>query len=458
MEGRDETDSDEQATDGKDGNEGGHFAELSAFDDLLFPEHSRYLEDFVELTCLGRGGFGRVFQAQNKLDSRHYAIKKIRFSSIYSPRYQRIMREVKSLACMDHSNIIRYNAAWIEEFLDDPKTPEAEEEEDMSGTEAEITRLTDALSDVFEPKPKLTSSHLVMYIQMELCQCTLSEWITRRNGLIFSGTRWQREEFPVDYHRMVCSNLQGTLDINVHENKRIFKAIVKGLQYIHAHGLIHRDLKPQNIFFHGTDQMPKIGDFGLVSTRQLFAPSPDESPSLDICDSPLSSDLTSGVGTTMYASPEQLSGTLYDEKSDIYSLGIILFELFYPIKTQMERAHVLQDLKESKQFPTEFLRRWPKEAALIWCCLATEPSNRPSADEILESEMLDQDLEEHFLRISEDNEDLRELLRINFEENGRLKIENEIQALEIDALKARIRYLEGVGVGVGEGEGEGGGY
>ncbi len=108
----------------------------------------------------------------------------------------------------------------------------------------------------------------------------------------------------------------------------------------------------------------------------------------------------------------------------------------------MERHRVLSDIKEKKQFPTDFLKRWPKEAALIWCCLACDPNNRPSAEEILESELLDQDLEEHFLRVSEDNEDLRELLRMQFEENSRLKIENELQSLEIEALKAKLELLE----------------
>lgn len=109
----------------------------------------------------------------------------------------------------------------------------------------------------------------------------------------------------------------------------------------------------------------------------------------------------------------------------------------------MERSRVLTELKECKQFPTDFLRKYPKEATIIWCCLSSDPSTRPSAEEILESEIMDQDLEEHFLRISEDNEDLRELLRMQFEENSRLKIENELQSLEIEALKHRIRLLEG---------------
>lgn len=415
------------------------YEEFTTFDELLFPEHSRYLEDFVEVGCLGKGGFGTVFQARNKLDGRYYAIKKIRFSSVYSPRYQRIVREVKSLACMDHSNIVRYNAAWVEESQEEVFVrPSGDEHTETSDFRTSI----DSLADDLEQVVKIKSPHLVMYIQMELCQYTLSDWISRRNGLLFAGARWELDEFPVDYFRMVCSNLDGALDINVQENKRIFKSIVKGLQYIHSHGLIHRDLKPQNIFFHGTEHVPKIGDFGLVSTNQLFSESSSDSSVEILWEAGNSSDLTSGIGTSVYASPEQLNGSVYDEKSDIYSLGIVLFELFYPIKTQMERSRVLSDLKQSKHFPTDFLKRYPKEAALIWCCLSSDPSTRPSADEILDSELLDQDLEEHFLRISEDNEDLRELLRMQFEDNNRLKIENEIQALEIEALKEKIRLLE----------------
>jgi serine/threonine protein kinase len=67
---------------------------VSSFNELLTSDKSRYAEDFVELCCLGKGGFGRVFKARNKLDGRMYAIKKIRFSSIYSTRYQRVNAEV----------------------------------------------------------------------------------------------------------------------------------------------------------------------------------------------------------------------------------------------------------------------------------------------------------------------------------------------------------------------------
>lgn len=246
----------------------------------------------MELFCLGKGGFGTVFKAQNRLDGHYYAVKKIKFSSTNSPRYHRILREVKSLAGMDHSNIVRYNAAWVE----DCRNHDLEYFEEKSGDESMISssaHISDSTNDE-GINLEIKGPGLVMYIQMELCHYTLADWIARRNGLLFSGAKWDLDEFPVDYYRMVCCNSSGSVDINIQENKRIFKAIVKGLQYIHYNGLIHRDLKPQNIFFHGTDHIPKIGDFGLVSSGQYPI---DSGLSRSISDP--SGDKTSGIGTSV---------------------------------------------------------------------------------------------------------------------------------------------------------------
>ncbi|RNA29187.1 eukaryotic translation initiation factor 2-alpha kinase 1, partial [Brachionus plicatilis] len=62
-------------------------------------------------------------------------------------------------------------------------------------------------------------------------------------------------------------------------------------------------------------------------------------------------DHTKGVGTTLYASPEQLNGKIYDLKTDIYSLGIILFELFCPFNTEMERIILIRELKVDQKLP-----------------------------------------------------------------------------------------------------------
>jgi serine/threonine-protein kinase PpkA len=87
--------------------------------------------------------------------------------------------------------------------------------------------------------------------------------------------------------------------------------ITLGLKAIHEIGVVHRDLKPANIMFRSDDSMA-IGDFGI--SKQL-----DGNTDLTAADSV--------IGTPHYMSPEQGEGNPVDTRSDIYSTGIILYEL-----------------------------------------------------------------------------------------------------------------------------------
>lgn len=90
--------------------------------DLLFDlniQNSRYRNDFVEIAMLGRGGFASVYRARNKLDGIEYAIKKIRLSSLETDddqdgAYEKIFREIKHLARLEHRNVVRYYSSWLE--------------------------------------------------------------------------------------------------------------------------------------------------------------------------------------------------------------------------------------------------------------------------------------------------------------------------------------------------------
>lgn len=81
---------------------------------LNTPEHnSRYVSDFDSLRRLGHGGFGVVFEARNKIDDCHYAVKRICLPLEKDAR-DRVMREVRALAKLDHTGIVRYYNAWLE--------------------------------------------------------------------------------------------------------------------------------------------------------------------------------------------------------------------------------------------------------------------------------------------------------------------------------------------------------
>ncbi len=87
--------------------------------------------------------------------------------------------------------------------------------------------------------------------------------------------------------------------------------LCRALAYIHRRGLVHRDLKPSNVLID-LDQRCKLTDFGIVKDLD-----PDH-------DTALSTTL---VGTWAYASPEQITGQPIDHRSDLYSLGVILFAM-----------------------------------------------------------------------------------------------------------------------------------
>ena len=154
----------------------------------------------------------------------------------------------------------------------------------------------------------------------------------------------------------------------------ITKQLIKALHVIHSdYKIIHRDLSLRNIFI-GFDNTIKIGDFGLATKCHHFTPLesspfllklspilPEEDPdefSLEEKstensqrinnsseDPSFSSMLTHGLGTKAFAAPEQMSNLPYDQKADIYSLGLILLALLYPTQTLSERSEVLKNCR-----------------------------------------------------------------------------------------------------------------
>lgn len=74
----------------------------------------RYLQDFEHVRLIGKGGFGHVFEARHRIDERHYAVKRVRLRTHDAESRERLLREVKAIAHLEHQHIVRYYQAWFE--------------------------------------------------------------------------------------------------------------------------------------------------------------------------------------------------------------------------------------------------------------------------------------------------------------------------------------------------------
>jgi len=112
------------------------------------------------------------------------------------------------------------------------------------------------------------------------------------------------------------------------------------------------------------------------------------------------SSLTSNVGTPFYVSPEVLESTkkehsVYTQKVDVFSLGIVFFEMLHPFATGMERADVLTALRQKEPvFPKDFEKQFPKQAKLIFWMLTADPDSRPTTQDILKSDLMPTKMED----------------------------------------------------------------
>lgn len=198
-------------------------------------EWSRYHREFDEVGYIAGGGFGKVFKARHKLDGTIYAVKKITLKSTSINNVLLHLAEVKTLASLNHQNIVPYKAAWLEpllaphnqQMIKDKDTDESssdddeEDDEETTNTNKYVTQKfidrTDSGSDFIQfgdgsenvdaensPENDPSSSQMickyrdrkisietsqphvklkwaVLFIQMSLCHLTLKEFLEQRN-------------------------------------------------------------------------------------------------------------------------------------------------------------------------------------------------------------------------------------------------------------------------------------
>ena len=130
-----------------------------------------------------------------------------------------------------------------------------------------------------------------------------------------------KDKFYILMEFCAGQNLRDFININIKNNElieedilyNIIKQICIGIKEIHNKNIIHRDLKPENIFMNEKNEI-KIGDFGI---------SKQYNPNKEYINTKYK------VGSVEYMSPEIRKKGIYNEKTDMYSLGCIIYELFH---------------------------------------------------------------------------------------------------------------------------------
>jgi serine/threonine-protein kinase len=159
--------------------------------------------------------------------------------------------------------------------------------------------------------------------------------------------------------------------IPVERATRIARGILDALQYIHEHGVVHRDLKPENVMVDSEDRV-KLIDFGIAAKegarRLTFA------------------KLSQVMGTPDYISPEQVKGKRGDARSDIYAMGVMLYEMLAG-KTPWQGPNafaIMNDRLLNNPVPPREVNPeiTPQLQEIIYRAIERDPKNRyPTAKE-----------------------------------------------------------------------------
>jgi hypothetical protein len=234
---------------------------------------NEYEREFDELNVIGYGTFSIVFSIQRKSNGEKYALKRMPIKKEF---IKNIQREVEFLSkSKTDVQVVKYYSSWTEEN--------------------ELwKKISKKHQNVDNKHLFFTSKDPILNIQMEFCPKTLRDLI---------------EEIKIDMSR--SEMMLNILDYSI--CSILFKNLLQCVDFLHKEQVIHRDLKPTNIMISDDSKgnFIKLGDFGLVKLHEYENQSH-----------------TKGAGSTKYMAPERWT-TNYNLKADIYSLGVIMIELFH---------------------------------------------------------------------------------------------------------------------------------
>ena len=315
------------------------------------------------MSKLGAGGMGEVWRAEDVKLGRQVALKVLPADvADDGDRLARLEREAKVLASLNHPNIAHlYGLETVERTVGEGFTPSRETVSSGTGTgtgtgtgmDTEPDTSTDADADADTDagsRPQdLKTSCSVTFLAMELVEGEdLSE-------------RIKRGAIPID------------------EAIPIALQIARALEAAHQQGIVHRDLKPANIKLT-SDGAVKVLDFGLAKAWE--AQSTDHSLSLSPTMTQHATAAGIILGTAGYMAPEQAAGQGTDTRADVWSFGVVLWEMLTGVKLFDGEtvSHVLAAVLTAEPDPGNLPEATPPRITdLIGRCLRKKPKMRSQA-------------------------------------------------------------------------------
>lgn len=391
---------------------------------------SRYHDDFEEIGMLGRGGYGMVYHVRHRLDNQVYAVKKVPLGAARLHRIQKrgeaevheVLRELRTLAKLDHPNVVRYYNGWIEWVESTAPTPVSQSGADSRDVSAVVGAemsetgedriITEASSSsatgiVFETSESVTGSHeaeadnRLRRVETKSTIAAVSDEIESVDREFEPTTSFQSQSAASGIHfaePTLAIHVQMSLSamtladfiappvagtdatilplahcFHIEPSTSILLSILDGLEYLHGEGIVHRDIKPANIFLSPCNNPRAVTNFvDLISCSDCEAEKRQYNPiklEVRIGDFGLvavadpdsgASNPSEAVGTEIYR-PLSTSAGVRHPSLDMYALGIIAFELVWKFDTRMERMHILRHLKQEGEFPVDFVNEPMKE-------------------------------------------------------------------------------------------------
>ncbi|ORX40631.1 kinase-like domain-containing protein [Kockovaella imperatae] len=285
------------------------------------------LDKYKLVSNIGKGSFGVISKVQRIEDGKEFAMKQLDYSKLTDKDRRQILAEVAILESLKHRNIVQ-----LVQKIKDPKNER-------------------------------------IYIVMEYCTSGDLGTMIRKA---------QKSGQPLNEDRIWNIFLQITLALHhchwpaerPSSARQSGRTSTAAADNVPRYQVLHRDLKPENIFL--SDEFVKLGDFGL---------------SKDMGNSAFTSTY---VGTPLYMPPEILAENRYDTKSDIWSLGCVVFEmcaLSSPFSTAQTQAELIAMVKSGRLPPLPSSIS-PELTQVVKAMLTLNPAKRPTTKDLLElSEM-----------------------------------------------------------------------